>query len=511
MEKLSMSKLKDILRLKYESNLSARQIARALNVSHTVVNNYLSKTDNCSKTYEELKDLSNNEIVSNLFPQETKKYKYTPPNFAYIHKELRRKGVTLELLHEEYSESNPNGYYGYTWFCNEYKKYSSKINPSMRQVHIAGEKVFIDFSGMTMPIVNRNSGEISKAEIFVAVLGASDYPYVKALPSQQKKDFINTHVDMFKYFGGVPMILVPDNLKSAVIKANNYEPEINPDYANLARHYGCVVIPARSAKPKDKAKVENGVKIVQRWILARLRNHTFFSIEELNVAIDKLMPLYVNKKMKRLDKSRLELFLELDKPTLKALPIIDYEYREFKMLKVNIDYHIALDKSFYSVPYQLLHKKVEVWYSNKIVDIYYEGKKVATHPKTSQKGKYITSSDHMASSHKKYLEWNPGKILNWGKTIGDSTVKLLDTIMKRKPHPEMGFKACMGILNLYKKYLEYESWDEYRLEQVSSLALQSHRFRVDDIKQLLKNDKQSEELTTKILEHKFVRGSNYYN
>jgi transposase len=190
MEKLSMSKLKDILRLKYESNLSARQIARALNVSHTVVNNYLSKTDNCSKTYEELKDLSNNEIVSNLFPQETKKYKYTPPNFAYIHKELRRKGVTLELLHEEYSESNPNGYYGYTWFCNEYKKYSSKINPSMRQVHIAGEKVFIDFSGMTMPIVNRNSGEISKAEIFVAVLGASDYPYVKALPSQQKKDFI---------------------------------------------------------------------------------------------------------------------------------------------------------------------------------------------------------------------------------------------------------------------------------------------------------------------------------
>lgn len=511
MEKLSMSKLKEILRLKYEANLSARQIARALNVSHTVVNNYIDKAKLCGKEYEQLKLLDNNEIIVNLFPTQPKKYKYTPPNFAYIHKELRRKGVTLELLHEEYSDANPNGCYGYTWFCNEYRQYAKKVNPSMRQTHIAGEKVFIDFSGMTMGVTNRDTGEVSEVQIFVGVLGASDYPYVKALPSQSKKDFINTHVDMFKYFGGVPMVLVPDNLKSAVLKADNYDPDINPDYASMARHYGCVVIPTRSARPKDKAKVENGVKIVQRWILARLRNHTFFSIEELNNAITKLIPLYVNKKMKRLDKSRLELFLELDKPSLQQLPTIDYEYREFKMAKVDINYHINIDKAYYSVPYQLLHKKVEVWYSNKIVDIYYEGKKIATHPKTSQKGKYITQTEHMASSHKKYLEWNPGKILNWGKTIGDSTVKLLDTIMKNKPHPEMGFKACMGILNLYKKYLEYESWDEYRLEQISSFALVSHRFRVDDIKQMLKNNKQDEDMTSKILEHKFVRGSNYYS
>jgi len=511
MEKLKMSKLKEILRLRYEANLSARQIARALNISHTVVNTYIAKSSDCSSAYSELKKLSDSEIVANLFPTEIKKYKYTPPNFAHIHKELKRKGVTLELLHEEYSDANPNGYYGYTWFCNEYKKFAKKLNPSMRQTHIAGEKLFVDFSGMTMGITNRDTGEITQVQIFVGVLGGSDYPFVKALASQTKKDFINVHVDMFKYFGGVPAVLVPDNLKSAVIKADNYDPELNPDYVAMSRHYGCVIIPARSGKPKDKAKVENGVKIVQRWLLARLRNHIFFSIPELNVAIDKLMPLFINKQMKRVEKSRLELFLELDKPALRPLPQFDYEYREFKMLKVNIDYHVALEKAYYSVPYQLLHKKVEVWYSNKIVDIYYEGKKITTHPKTSQKGKYVTKTEHMASSHKKYLEWNPGKILTWGKSIGDSTVKLLDTIMKTKPHPEIGFKACMGILNLYKKYLEYESWDEYRLDQVSSAALQSHHYRVADIKKILKNDKRVEDLTSKILEHKFVRGSNYYS
>ena len=237
------------------------------------------------------------------------KYKFNPPNFAYIHKELRRKGVTLELLHEEYATSNPNGYYGYTWFCNEYKKYSKKVNISMRQVHVAGEKLFIDFSGMTMNVLDKDSGEISKVQIFVAVLGASDYPFVKAIATQSKKDFINVHVDMFKYFGGVPNVLVPDNLKSAVSKACNFDPDINPDYLAMARHYNTVIIPARVAKPKDKAKVENGVKIVQRWILAILRNHIFFNIEALNLVIEKLIPIYVNKKMKRLDKSRLELFV----------------------------------------------------------------------------------------------------------------------------------------------------------------------------------------------------------
>lgn len=511
MEKISMIKLKEVLRLKYESKLSARKISKALNISHTVVNNYIARVENSNKRYEEIVLLSDGGIKSLLFPKVVKKSKYKQPDFAYIHKELHRKGVTLELLHEEYILScGNNGYYGYTWFCKNYKDYSKKVNPSMRQVHLAGEKVFIDYSGMTMSITNRDTGEITKAEIFVAVLGASDYTFVIATLSQKKKDFIQAHIKMFEYLDGVPELLVPDNLKSAVIKANKYDPDINVDYAAMARHYGCAVLPTRSAKPKDKAKVENGVKIVQRWILARLRNHIFFSVDELNTAIRKLLPMYNNKIMKRLNKSRLELFNELDKPALKPLPTIAYEYKEFKMLKVNIDYHIGLDNAFYSVPYQLIHKKVEVWYSNNSVDIYYEGKQVATHPKIISKGKYLTQSVHMASSHKKYLEWSPGRIINWGKSIGEATSKLFNTIMINKPHPEMGFRACLGIMRLYKAQLEQETWDELRLDYISSKALISHKYKVNDIKQILKNDNKNEELTSTILNHKNIRGSGYY-
>lgn len=512
MEKISMIKLKEVLRLKYEVHMSARKISRALNLSHTVVNNYIARVENSNKEYKELILLSDNEIKNLLFPIMPKQSKYKSPDFAYIHKELHRKGVTLELLHEEYSNScSGNECYGYTWFCKSYRIYSKKINPSMRQVHLAGEKVFIDFSGMTMPVVNRDTGEITKAEIFVSALGASDYPFVYATPSQKKKDFIQAHIEMFKYYGGVPELLVPDNLKSAVTKADRYDPDINTDYAAMARHYGCAVMPTRSAKPKDKAKVENGVKIMQRWILARLRNHTFFSVSELNTAIAKLMPMYANKVMKKLGKSRLELFNELDKPALKPLPNIPYEYKEFKMLKVNIDYHIGLDNSFYSVPYQLIHKKVEVWYSNKSVDIYYEGKQIATHPKTTIKGKYLTQSVHMASSHKKYLEWSPGRILNWGMSVGESTKKLLNEIMQRKPHPEMGYRSCLGIMRLYKDYLELDNWDEMRLDMVSSKALELHKYKVNDIKQILKNDKKDEQLTQLIMEHKNIRGAGYYS
>lgn len=506
-----MRKLKEILRLKYVSGLSARKISRALNISHTVVNTYIKKVDKYDGGYKSLMLKSDSEIMDILFPLEKKRYKYPVPNFGYVHKELSRKGVTLELLFEEYSEENSSGHYGYTWFCNEYKKFSKKVNPSMRFSHIAGEKVFIDFSGMTMGVVNRDTGEVRDVQIFVAVLGASDYPFVKAVASQSKKDFINTHVDMFQYFGGVPSLLVPDNLKAAVTKADNFDPDINPDYAAMARHYGCAVFPARPLKPKDKSKVENGVKIVQRWILARLRNHTFFSLDELNNAISKLIKeKYIHKKIKRLDKSRYELFEDLDKPVLSPLPNIEYEYKEFKLLKVNMDYHVQLDNSYYSVPYQLLHKKVEVWYSNKSVEIYFEGKLIATHPKTFHRGKFITQTAHMASSHKKYLEWNPGKILNWAKTIGPSTVKLLDSIMKSKPHPEMGFRICIGIMREYKKYLEYDSWDEYRLDQISSKALEYCKYKVADIKLILKKDKQSEKLTQSILDHKYIRGADYY-
>ena len=512
MEKISMLKIKEVFRLKYEAKLSARKIARALNISHTVVNGYVRRFDTLSLAYEELMELSDREILSKLFDLESKPTKYPIPNWSKVHQELRSKIVTLELLHEEYRKDYPDGHYGYTWFCNQYKAYAKKLSPSMRQIHKAGEKVFIDFSGTRQAIADPRTGEISYAEIFVAVLGASGYPFVIAVPSQKKADFIHAHNVMFKAFGGVPELLVPDNLKSAVTRADRYEPDLNPDYEKLAVHYGTAIMPARGFKPKDKSLVENGVKLAQRWLLARLRHETFYSIVQLNSRINELMPLYRNKKMKRLDVSRQELFDTIDKPALQPLPVNEYEYKEFKLLKVSIDYHIQLDYVFYSVPYQLIHKKVEVWFSSKMVSIYFEGKEVATHPRLYKRGAYSTQKAHMSSAHQKYLEWSPGRIMNWGLTIGKHTSKLLQTIMERKPHPEMGYRSCLGVMRTFEKHKE-KGMSEEQLDEIAAYALHTQKFRLKQIKVLLVSPPKEPEAdaTLNLLsDHENLRGSSYY-
>lgn len=515
MKGLSMLKIKEILRLKYEAKLSNRKIARALNISHSVVNDYIKEFALTTKKYEETLTLNDKEILLLFKSTRTKSEKYPLPDFAKVHIELRNPLVTLTLLHEEYIEKCPNKKgYGFTWFCNHYKSYAKKINPSMHLIHKAGEKTFLDFSGKTVDIVNPKNGLITKAELFIAVLPASGYAFVQAIASQKKRDFIEAHADMFEYFGGVTELLVPDNLKSAVIKADNYDPEINVDYAAMARHYGTAVMPTRAAKPKDKAHVELSVKLVQRWILARLRHFTFYSIAELNKEIRKLLPLYLDKVMKHLGKSRRELFYELDQPALLPLPQSRYEYKEFKLLKVSKDYHIQLEHNFYSVPYQLIGKKVEVWFSAKVVTITYEGKIVATHPKLLHKGAYSTHSEHMASSHQKYLEWSPGKIMNWGLTIGSETAKLFKAIMDNRPHPEMGFRTCLGIIREYKKYQE-KGYNEEHLEIISTMAIRRHLFKVAQLKELLKSYKPIEHdenasliaLTT----HENIRGAEYFS
>lgn len=384
----------------------------------------------------------------------------------------------------------------------------------MRLVHKAGEKIFVDFSGKTMSIVNPKNGVVTEAQIFVAVLPASGYPFVVAIPSQKKRDFIEAHCDMFEYFGGVSELLVPDNLKSAVTRADNYDPDINIDYAAMARYYGCAIMPTRGYKPKDKAKVEQAVKLVQRWILARLRNYIFYSIEELNKEIKRLMPIYLDKTIRHLGQTRRELFELLDKPELLSLPTVRYEHKEFKLLKVSKDYHIQLEFGFYSVPYQLIGKRVEVWFSSRIVTITNEGKVVATHPKLLYKGAYSTHSEHMASSHKKYLEWSPGKIMNWGLSIGEQTAKLFKYIMDSRPHPEMGFRSCLGIISSYKKYQE-KGYSEEHLEIISTIAISKHYYRVGQVKDLLKSYKPSlsdENASLIALEnHKNIRGADYYS
>ena len=508
-----MLKVKEILRLKYEAKLSNRKIARALGISHSVVNDYIKEFRLTNKSYKEMIELDDKKILLCFKSTRTTKDKYPLPDFAKIHIELRNPIVTLTLLHEEYIDSCPNKQgYGFTWFCNKYKEYAKKINPSMHLVHKAGEKIFIDFSGKTLDIVNPKNGIITKAEIFVAA--ASGYAFVKAIPSQSKKDFIQAHCDMFEYFGGVSELLVPDNLKSAVIRAHRYDPDINPDYATMAKHYGCAIMPTRAYKPKDKAHVELSVKLVQRWILARLRHFTFYSISELNQEIQRLLPLYLDKTIKHLGKSRRELFNQLDKLALLPLPKTKYEYKELKLLKVSKDYHIQLEHNFYSVPYQLIGKKVEVWFSSKTVTITYEGKTVATHPKLFHRGAYSTHSHHMASSHKKYLEWTPGKIMNWGLSIGNETARLFKKIMYSRPHPEMGFRTCLGIIREYKKYQE-KGYSEEHLEMISTMAISKHYYKVAQVKDLLKSyrpqDSDESASLFALTSHDNIRGAKYFS
>lgn len=510
-----MFKIKEMLRLKCEAKLSNRKIARALNISHSVVNDYVKEFKNSGKKYEDIASLNDKEILTLLKATRSKDSKYPLPDFCAVHIQLRNKIVTLALLHEEYIATcaNKQGY-GYTWFCTRYKEYAKKVNPSMRLVHKAGEKTFIDFSGKTMPIVNPKNGVVTDVQIFVAVLPASGYPFVKATASQKKRDFIEAHCDMFEFFGGVSELLVPDNLKSAVTKADNYEPEVNMDYAAMARYYGSAVMPTRGYKPQDKAKVEQAVKLIQRWILARLRNYTFYSIQELNIEIKRLLPLYLDKEIKHLGKTRRELFEELDKPALMPLPATRYEYKELKLLKVSKDYHIQLENNFYSVPYQLIGKKVEVWFSAKAVSITYEGKEVALHPKLLHKGQYSTQREHMASAHKKYLDWSPGKIMNWGMTVGSETAKLFKNIMDSKPHPEMGFRSCLGIINAYKKYQE-QGYSEEHLEIISTVAISKHHYKVAQVKDLLKSYKPIDMDETASLialtNHDNIRGADYFS
>jgi transposase len=510
-----MFKIKEILRLKCEAKLSNRKIARALNISHSVVNDYIKEFKNSNIKYEDIASLNDKEIITLLKASNPKETKYPVPDFAMVHIQLRNKIMTLALLHEEYIEQCPNKKgYGYTWFCTHYREYSKKVNPSMRLVHKAGEKIFVDFSGKTMPIVNPTNGVVVDAQIFVAVLPASGYPFVIAIPSQKKRDFIEAHCDMYEFFGGVSELLVPDNLKSAVTRADRYEPEVNMDYAAMARYYRTAVMPTRGYKPQDKAKVEQAVKLVQRWILARLRNYTFYSIQELNTEIQRLLPIYLDKEIKHLGKTRRELFEELDKPALMPLPVKRYEHKEFKLLKVSKDYHIQLEHNFYSVPYQLIGKKVEVWFSSKTVSITYEGKEVALHPKLLHKGQYSTQTNHMASAHKKYLEWNPGKIMNWGLTIGSETAKLFKNIMDSRPHPEMGFRSCLGIISAYKKY-QATGYTEEHLEIISTMAISKHRYKVGQVKDLLKSYKPTDTNENASLmaltNHDNIRGADYFS
>ena len=429
----------------------------------------------------------------------------------YLHQELKKKGVTLQLLWHEYKEKDPEGYQ-YSQFCHLYHQWAEKLDPCLRQEYRAGEKLFVDYAGQTMEITDPETGEIHQAQIFVATLGASNYTFAEATLSQDLPSWIQSHVHAFEFFQGVTEILIPDNLRDAVTRSCRYEPDLNATYREMAEHYGAVIIPARVAKPRDKAKVESGVLQVERWVLAPLRHRTFFSLAELNEAIQKQLEFLNNRPFEKLQATRKSLFETLEKPVLKPLPIHRFVFAEWKTARVNIDYHIEVDRHYYSVPYQLIHEKVEVRLTDTTVEVFLKGRRVASHLRSYLPGKYTTLPEHMPKSHQKYLEWTPSRLIQWAGTIGPQTQKLLTFILENRPHPEQGYRSCLGVLRLKKRYTPE------RLEAACARALAFKAYSYKNVESILKNgldqhplDRSSSSQTRlPLLEHENLRGRQYY-
>ncbi len=432
------------------------------------------------------------------------------PSMDYLYTEMRRKGVTLQLLWYEYKQQNPDGYQ-YSYFSEQYRKYLKKLDPVFRNHYRAGEKMFVDFAGQTVDIISIDTGEISLAYLFVAVLGASNYTYAEAFPAQDLPSWISAHVHAFDFFNGVAEILVPDNLKSGVTKPNFYEPDINPTYLDMARYYDTVVIPARPRSPRDKAKVETGVQVAERWILAALRNHRFFSVSDLNQAIKSKLVELNDRPMQKIGKSRRELFQTIDRPALKSQPATPYDFAEWKKARVNIDYHVQVDCHFYSVPYQLVREQVEVRLSSKALEIFFKNRRVASHLRNFKRGGFTTLKEHMPKSHQKYLEWTPSRIIRWAAQNGPKTKQLVCAILDSRPHPEQGFRSCLGIMRLGKQY------GAQRLEAASKRALAIKALSFRRVESILKNGLDQQELFSEEPEpdvppsHGNVRGNRYYH
>jgi transposase len=511
-KKLSMRKVREVARLK-ASRLSNRQIARSCRIARSTVADYVRRLAAAGLSWPLPPDMSDEELDVRLFrrPHVRGPDPRRPvPEWAEIHKELRRKAVTLRLLWEEYREIYPEGY-GYSQFCEHHRRWAKTIDVSLRQTYRAGEKLFVDYAGMTMPVTDPATGEVHHAQIFVATLGASHYIYAEATRTQQLPDWIDSHIRTYEHLGGVPDITSPDNLKSGVTKACRYDPDVNRTYQDMARFYGTAVIPRRPCKPRDGAKVETGVQIVERQILARLRNRTFFSLHELNRAIRELLERVNKQPFQKLDYSRQKLFEELDTPALKPLPPSRYEYAEFLTPTVNIDYHIDVLGHYYSVPYQLRGEKVDARLTVRMVEVLYKNKRVASHVRDDRKGKYTTDPAHMPKAHREHLEWTPSRIIRWAGKIGPSCATLAQQIIESRDHPEQGYRACMGILRLSTSY------ESSRVEAACRRALALNVCSYRSIKSILKTGKDREALPTdepvvRVCpnHHRNVRGADYY-
>ncbi len=507
---MPMRTIKEVLRLKWSCGLGNRAIAKSCGIAKSTVTEYLKRATKANLSWPLPDKLDDSAIEHLLFPPVIVSDSPRPlPVWADIHRELARKSVTLMLLWDEYKAQYPEGYQ-YSHFADLYRAYAKKLDISMRQIHHAGEKLFVDYCGQTVPVIDQSTGEVHACQIFVAVLGASNFTYAEATYTQSLPDWIGSHVRALGFIGGVPELLIPDNLLSGVTKVCRYEPGINRTYQELAVHYGAAVIPARVRKPKDKAKAEAGVQLVQRWILAALRNRTFFSLTELNEAICGLLDKLNNKLFKKLSGSRMSRFLELDKPALRPLPAIAFEYAEWQIKKRSgINYHIEVDNHYYSVPYQLRREYLDVRLTGSIVEVFFNNKRVASHLRSYIKWGYTTLAEHMPKSHQAHAGFTPERLIRWASETGKSTAELVTAILETKLHPQQGYNSCFGLVTLDKKF------GKERVEAACKRALAIGGISYKSVRSILETGLDKKPLpeprtAAPKITHSNIRGSEYY-
>ncbi len=509
MRRVPMRKIRDVLRLDAGGH-SQRRIAASLAVGATSVGEYLQRARVTGLGWPLPEGLSDEALERLLFPPPP----LVPdggramPDWPALHRELARPNVTLSLLWEEYRAANPSGY-GYSRFCDLYRTWKGKLSPTMRQVHVAGEKMFVDYAGTGIEIVDPESGEVRQAQIFLATLGASNYTYAEASWTQGLQDWIGAHTRAFAHFAGAPRQVVCDNLKAGVTKACFHEPRVNRTYAEMAAHYACAVVPARPYKPRDKAKVEVAVQVVGRWILARLRNRQFFSLPEANAAIHELLDRLNERRTRHLGASRRELFQELDAPALMALPVEPYVYAQWKPCRAGLDYHVEIDKHYYSVPHGLIRRDLWARYTERTVEIFHRGKRVAAHIRAAANRRHTTLGEHMPSAHRRHAAWTPERIRRDAGRVGPSTQALVELIMRSKPHPEQGFRAVIGILRLDKSH------GTERLEAACERALEIGARSYTSVASILRNNLDRRRPTRAAdgpaIDHPNIRGPRYFH
>ncbi len=507
---ITMRSVKDILRLKHQNQLSVREIAGSCGLPASTVGDYLQRAEAAGLTWPLPEDLSEAQLRERLLKPADSPGVSDPtkpiPDWPTLHEQLRRKGVTLQLLWQEYRQAHPDGYQR-SQFCQLYRNWAKTLDPVLRQVHPPGQKLFVDWAGLKVPL-HHADGSVTQASVFVAVMGFSNKTYVEAFPNEQLEHWIAGHCHAFAFYGGMTRAVVPDNPKTAVTHPCRYEPVLHRSYQEMARHYSTVILPARIKKPRDKAKAETGVQIVERQILAPLRDQRFFSVAELNQALRPRLDQLNAQAFQKLDGTRNGWFEAQEKPVLLPLPAQAFELATWGKATVNIDYHAIVDYHGYSVPYPLVHQVLETRLTATTVEFFHQGKRVAAHGRSYVSGQFTTLEEHRPKSHQRYLEWTPSRLIDWARKTGPQCAQLVEHILQNRPHPEMGFRSCLGIIRLGKGV------GAERLEAACARALRLGTCSYRSIKSILEHhlDRQNPEpeLPLSSPVHPNVRGQAYY-